>query len=185
MTAKQWLELLQDEYAGETGDESDVDSAIGSDLDDEYGAYHEGEEGDDGGFIRRAFSPGTVSGPKNYVGSNGSNYNGVAYTRDGRGSIDFGAPTAQTAWTNPMSGVTVDLTTGSTSPVKGLLQNGSEVNLKRANRNQHFDIANRIVGNGLAGVSPPGRTWHHLLTRYDMVLVDRTVHAAQATTVAC
>jgi hypothetical protein len=172
-TVKQWLEYLQDEVDIDAILESDAESE--SEVQYEY-EYEREHDGGDEGLIQGKFKAGTVSGPKTYVGDNAFAYTGVSYTRDAKGSIDFGTPTAQTAWSNPMTGAVVDLTSGSSSPTKGLLQNGNEVGLKKANRNQHFDIANRIVGNGLAGVSPPGRTWHHLLTRFDMILVDRTVH---------
>lgn len=133
--------------------------------------------GEDGGVVQAKFRAGTVSGPKGYTGLNGHAYTGVSYTRNAVGSIDFDAPTAQTSWVDPVDhGSVVELSTGSGSATKGLLQNGTLVKIAHANRNQHFDIANRIAGNGYGAASPPRDTWHHLVQEYEMVLVDFVVH---------
>lgn len=121
---------------------------------------------------------------KTFITSNVGKYVDVSYTTDSKGGIDFERRTGSTQWKNPvLSNYTVDLSSGKNNDFPrnknskdyGMLQNGKYVQIRGASRNQHFNIANRIVG--LSGNnSPDNYTWHHLLEYPKMVLVDREVH---------
>lgn len=108
--------------------------------------------------------------------------NGI-YQRDSQGNIDFNSIYSYTnLYKYPVEPNSfVDLAEGSPSPEYGILLNGNAVHIPKASRAQHFSIANRIAkkhgqisGNG--GNSPNNLTWHHLIDKYKMVLVDRVVH---------
>jgi hypothetical protein len=167
-------------YAGETStdfnesDEHDMNVADHGDL----GNYENPEEIDkyilkELGVAQLARKGGTVSGPKSYASSNFGQFTDVSYKLSGKGSIDFTAPTAKTAWSNPVKA-------------------GSEVELSAAgkaidktNRPQHFAIGDALYakkhGLGKASATTSMRagkwTWHHLETPYKMVLVDMNAHA--------
>lgn len=121
---------------------------------------------------------------KTFITSTVGKYVDVSYTTDSKGGIDFERRTGSTQWKNPvLSNSTVDLSYGKNNdfPINkndedyGMLQNGNYVQIRGASRNQHFNIANRIVG--LPGSNSPNNyTWHHLLEYPKMVLVDREVH---------
>jgi len=117
--------------------------------------------------IQFARSPWAISGPKDYGG-----YNDILYQCDGDGNIDFSTP-SQYFPGNPYPGL---------NPVVA----GSVVDVSNAvhtygtgNRYQHFKEANQIAPGygGTYGNSPPGLTWHHLSTQYNMHLVDRLIHS--------
>lgn len=121
------------------------------------------------------------SGPKSFATSTVGNYNAVTYTRDGVGNVDFKSPKSQTAWSNPVPEAAVDLSESSKKKEYGMMLSGNFVHIPSASREQHFSIANRVAKKkgqtfGDGGASPANYTWHHLLDKYKMVLVDRTVH---------
>lgn len=122
-----------------------------------------------------------ISGPR----SNALMTN-ICYMRDSNGNINFSSPhppVASGTWNNPVKvSSTVDLEEGSPKKNFGVLKNGKCVNISDASRSQHFSIANRVAEkkgqtySPVAGNSPDGYTWHHLLDKYKMVLVDRKTH---------
>jgi len=117
-----------------------------------------------------------ITGPKSYQSSTVGQYTNVAYTRNGNGYFNFAAPTQKTMWTNPIYGDAVDMNAGCKIAGYGIMKdNKTKVKLQTATRAQHFSIANRIAKIAGSG-SPDNYTWHHLITKYQMVLVDRKVH---------
>lgn len=108
------------------------------------------------------------------------------YMRDGNGNINFASPVTfppYISWSNPVKANSeVDLENGSIKRGYGILKNGKYVKISDASRSQHFSIANRVAEaqgktySSVAGSSPSGYTWHHLIDRYKMVLVDRKTH---------
>lgn len=123
-----------------------------------------------------------LSGPKS-----NSLMTGIFYTRDADGNIDFSKPTPNPplpgTWTNPVkSNSDVDLEKGGQKSGFGKMKNGNYVKISDASRSQHFSIANRVAEeegktySSVARNSPDGFTWHHLIDKYKMVLVDRKTH---------
>jgi hypothetical protein len=125
--------------------------------------------------------PGSISFKDSYSSSNHGLFTNVQYTLDHVGNIDFSATPPphpkKTKWTNPIFGVAYELTKDSKIAGYGITLNGTKVKIAGASRGQHFSIANRIAQNGCGSNSPPDQTWHHLVTKYKMVLVDRMVHS--------
>jgi hypothetical protein len=127
-------------------------------------------------------SPGKDSGPKYYKNSKGKDLDGIGYTTDEKGSIDFNKPWKDTAgakappsFQSNVAKSTVDLKKTKNKeqiPIQG----GKAVHIKNATRAQHFSVANRILF-GKATENHKGLTWHHLTEKYKMVLVDAKVHA--------
>lgn len=116
------------------------------------------------------------SGPKSYVSTTVGKYANVSYMRDGNGYFDFTKASKKTTWSNPIKGGEVNMEAGCTKAGYGIMKdNKTKVKLQTATRAQHFSIANRICGISGSG-SPAGYTWHHLIKKYKMVLVDRKVH---------
>lgn len=117
--------------------------------------------------IQLARSPYAISGPKSY-----GSLNNILYQCDAPGNIDFSNP-KQYALSNPYPGLN-PVISGSTVDVT------SDVNTYgKGNRYQHFKDANQQAPHfgGQNGSSPAGLTWHHLTTKHQMHLVDRTVHS--------
>lgn len=106
------------------------------------------------------------------------------YMRDSDGNIDFDQIYRYTIFNkSPVEpNSMVDLEEGSNNKKGfGVLLNGNIVHIPNASRSQHFSIANRIAKkhgqiSGEGGHSPEGLTWHHLIDKYKMVLVNRIVH---------
>ena len=108
------------------------------------------------------------------------------YRRDLYGNIDFSSvekldPDGK--WKDPvLPGSQVNLEMNGKKSGYGLLSNGNYVCIADASRQQHFSIANRVAReNGKThsqnpATSPDGFTWHHLIDKYKMVLVDRETH---------
>ncbi len=145
-------------------------------------------------IIQMARTPNTYSFNGDYTGaSNGFNYDNVIYYRDGYGSIDFtknpksivanynkaeGAKikSASIQWVNPQdSSSEIQLSNDLKDKTKGVMPSGTKVTLRTATRPQHFAIADMLFPNSRTGTW----TWHHLTSKYKMVLVDMTVHAKQ------
>ena len=135
------------------------------------------ESGDDVEPMQQRASSHTESGPKSYQSSISGPFTGASYMRDGVGTIDFGKLHQGTGGQSPIYGGVVDLETGAMKPGYGITLNGTKIRLPGASRGNHFSVANRIVNNGFGQSSPTDKTWHHLVTPYKMVLVDRVVHA--------
>jgi hypothetical protein len=154
-----------------------------SDVDWAYRQWANGGPLTKAGFARLFQPPqsharlaGSVSFQPTYVTNNFGTFNNVSYTLGAKGAIDFTNPTAQTTWSNPVDATTrVDLHHGCAKAGHGITKNNTAVDIKKASRQQHFSIANRIRGYPGTG-SPGGWTWHHEPAKYSMVLVDRTVH---------
>lgn len=112
----------------------------------------------------------TISGPKNYIGKQGWAYKKVSYMTGHLGEIYFDHPLLDyEAFTNPV--------------VSDSLVNLPNY-ITKSNRQQHFALADHIYGqrHGCAASEITKKrkgkyTWHHLPTKYHMVLVDMTVHA--------
>lgn len=106
------------------------------------------------------------------------------YERDINGNIDFSKifKCKNDQFQSPViPNSLVDLEEGTDQDEYGVLLNGNKVHIPDASRSQHFSIANRIAKkhgriSGDGGCSPDGLTWHHLVDKYKMVLVNRTVH---------
>lgn len=106
------------------------------------------------------------------------------YMRDSDGNIDFDQIYSCTIFNkSPVEpNSRVDLEEGLNNKKEfGVLLNGNIVHIPNASRSQHFSIANRIAKkhgqiSGEGGHSPEGLTWHHLIDKYKMVLVNRIVH---------
>lgn len=124
------------------------------------------------GIVQMARKGNTISGPKDYSTNNFGDFKQVAYTTDGKGSIDFAKPSQQATWSNPVyGGSLVDLSAA-----------GKTIDKK--NRPQHFALGDYLFANKSGKKASyttdlrKGKwTWHHLPTQYQMVLVDMTVHA--------
>ncbi len=121
----------------------------------------------------------TISGPKTYKTKKSGQFTGVSYKTDTQGSIDFTSPVAKKTWKDPvLSNTYVDLGEGCKQKGYGLTKNKTKINIKNASRAQHFSIADRILAKNKVNVNRASTyTWHHLTSKYDMVLVDMTVHA--------
>ena len=118
----------------------------------------------------------TISYQKEYNTDNYGKFEEITYTRDGVGNINFSNVTKQGTWQDPVNGQTnVQLNKGLRNKQYGLTKRGMKIHLATSSREQHFSIANRIMGYSDAG-SPDNWTWHHKTTKYEMVLVDRQVH---------
>ena len=119
-----------------------------------------------------------ITGPKSYIASTVGSYTNVAYTRNENGYFEFNKPTQQTKWKNPVNNRSiVNMQVGCKKLGWGIMKDEkTTVKLQTATRDQHFSIANRIAGIAGSG-SPDNYTWHHLETKYEMVLVDRMVHS--------
>lgn len=123
-------------------------------------------------IVQLARKGNTISGPKDYSTNNFGDFKQVAYTTDGKGSIDFAKPSQQATWSNPVyGGSLVDLSAA-----------GKTIDKK--NRPQHFALGDYLFANKSGKKASyttdlrKGKwTWHHLPTQYQMVLVDMTVHA--------
>lgn len=98
------------------------------------------------------------------------------YDLDGDGNIDFASPAKWLKWSNPVKGPVINLEANSNKKGRGISKNGTLIDIAKGSRPQHFSIANRICKISQTG-SPDGWTWHHLLSKYKMVLVDRVAHA--------
>lgn len=129
--------------------------------------------------------PNATSSKKTFETPKHVRYRDVSYTTDDKGGIDFESPTDFTEWTNPVYPPKVNLSEKpserklpeSIDSIYGLLQNGLYVNIKAANRAQHFNIANRIIKKTGSQSPSSEETWHHLVDYPFMVRVDRTVHS--------
>lgn len=118
------------------------------------------------------------AGPSYQAGYNTENFGQfteITYMRDGKGAIDFKSPTKKKKWKNPVDSKIVDLEKGSSKKGYGITQGNKLAHIQSASRAVHFSIANRITKQDGSG-SPDGWTWHHLVSPYKMVLVDRQVH---------
>jgi hypothetical protein len=163
-------------FVSEEGNETDEEEKNCVDHGD-LGEHDDPDEIDQyvtkAGITQLARKGNTVSGPKTYSTSGGAQFVGVSYTTDGKGSIDFGAPSAKTSWSPPvMSGSEIDLS-------------AAKQNINTKDRAQHFAIGDLLYakksGQSKASYTTKLRkskwTWHHMPTAYKMVLVDMTVHA--------
>lgn len=129
--------------------------------------------------LKRAAGP---SGPRDVP----SFLKEITYMRDASGNINFEEkpkPVPATGyWFNPVQANSkVNLCEDTRTTDRGQLPSGKIVKLSDASRAQHFAIANQIAAKhgqtyGVGNSSPTGWTWHHLLEKYKMVLVNRTVH---------
>jgi len=121
----------------------------------------------------------TISGPKTYKTKKFGQFTGVSYKTDNLGSIDFTKPVAKKTWTDPvLNNTNVNLNEGSTNMQYGFTKNKTKVKIKGASRAQHFSIADRILEKNKININRGSAyTWHHLTNKYEMVLVDMTVHA--------
>jgi Domain of unknown function (DUF4157)/A nuclease of the HNH/ENDO VII superfamily with conserved WHH len=130
-----------------------------------------------GSPMQMARTPGTLSYQSGYTTSSHGAFKDVTYKLDNSGgNINFVSTHKHKTWTNPVdTGSHVNLSKGCTNKEYGLMPSGRLVEIRRGSRSQHFAIANRIKGYDGQG-SPAGWTWHHLTTKYHMVLVDRVVH---------
>ena len=120
-----------------------------------------------------------ISGPRTMSSFFTNGY----YERDQDGNIDFNnIYQCDNFIMSPVfPNSLVNLEEGAKIKEYGVLLNGNMVHIPSASRSQHFSIANRVAKNhrqtaGNGGNSPDGLTWHHLIDKYKMVLVDRTVH---------
>lgn len=163
--------LEEEEYDAHEGEESAETTEtrrIASKKDDDpYWIRELISSGADARQLAR--QPNAWSGPKNLL-----NHRNVCYFRDGGGNIDFG---------NAQYG-----TTSANHPTVGRSFIGPyQVKLGKVtstkNRTEHFLKANKIVNAKYhhahfpnRGVSPDGYTWHHLSSRYDMILINREAH---------
>ncbi|MES2557497.1 MAG: DUF4157 domain-containing protein [Bacteroidota bacterium] len=146
-----------------------------------------GEFDGSGAVIQQARKPG-LSGPKNY----GAFTNMLFQKTTPDATIDFNAGLASSSSkTNNKAGSLIDLKTALTGGGKVVAtiwdpHRGKAVRMNRAgdafdkaDRDQHFAIADMLYY--IAHGSKPGRvgtwTWHHLATKYEMVLVNMEVHA--------
>jgi hypothetical protein len=127
-------------------------------------------------------SPGKDTGPKYYYNSKNKYLDGIGYTTDEKGSIDFNKPwqeergaKAPNLFKSNVAGSTVDLSDGVKNDMIPT-QKGGKVHIKNATRAQHFAVANKLHFKK-ATASHKGLTWHHLTKKYELVLVDATVHA--------
>jgi hypothetical protein len=130
--------------------------------------------------VQRARTPNSESYKDTYPTSLHGTFTQITYKLDGVGSINFDAPKshAKGGWKNPVKAKSeVQLTTGSSNKTHGITLSGKKVKIVGASRGTHFSIANRIMKNGFGSQSPTNWTWHHLVSNYKMVLVDRKVHA--------
>ncbi len=117
------------------------------------------------------------SGPKD-VPADGSFMQNVTYVRDAVGNIDFSDPQpGYTLWNDPVISNPVDLNEDSTDPNYGKMLNNNYVKIAGASRSQHFSIGNRVARKHAQPENGGGRTWHHLVDRFQMVLVDTRVHS--------
>lgn len=124
------------------------------------------------GIVQMARKGNTISGPKDYSTNNFGDFKQVAYTTDGKGSIDFASPSQKATWSNPVyGGSLVDLSAA-----------GKAIDKK--NRPQHFALGDYLFAkqsgkkaSHTTNLRKSKWTWHHLPTQYQMVLVDMTVHA--------
>lgn len=111
----------------------------------------------------------TPSGPKSYT-TKLDNYVDITYVTGPKGDIDFSKPKSYKSGKDPV--------------VTGSLVNLPST-IDKTNRGQHFAIADKLRANqkGWKKASDATKerkgtyTWHHMLTPYNMVLVDMTVHA--------
>lgn len=181
--------LIQDEYLARTQRDIDFDSPQLGELLHEYGHIEDYGVGNieyTGEELLAQFKRASnrQSAEKDFNTSNVGWYEKVSYTTDSKGGIDFRTPTTRLKWNNPVNeNSEVDLSEGKGSdfPLNkvptdyGMLGNGKYVQIRGANRSQHFNIANRLTGSS-GSESPKYWTWHHLLEYPKMVLVDRIVH---------
>jgi hypothetical protein len=132
-------------------------------------------------ILQLARKPNTVSGPKSYTSSNHGALANIAYKTDGVGNINFDTPyhkpTGKPGFKANKANTTVELSKGVKKAGYMAMPSGNIIKIKGASRGQHFAVANRIKGYGDGHSSPNNYTWHHLTTRYQMVLVDRMVHS--------
>lgn len=141
---------------------------------------------EDGQLIQLARDPYKQSPKKTFDTSNHGKFINVSYTTGAKGGIDFSNPDkGYSRWENPIESSIVDLSEKPVNPKLspnidwkeyGMLQNGHFVKIREASRAQHFNIANRLIGES-GDRSPQFKTWHHLEYYPFMVLVDRIVHS--------
>jgi hypothetical protein len=122
-------------------------------------------------------TPNTTTTQAEYTTENFGKFKDVTYKRDGKGNIDFTKALKYKTWRKPVEPSSrVELSTGSKSKTYGIMKNGTKIKIGKASRSQHFAVANRIKKYDGSG-SPAKWTWHHLSKQYEMILVDRVVHA--------
>ena len=151
----------EDEFEANRSYHGDLDNYEDEDKIKEYLMLHP---------VQCARKGNTISGPKNYIGKQGWAYKKVSYMTGHLGEIYFDHPLLDyEAFTNPV--------------VSDSLVNLPNY-ITKSNRQQHFALADHIYGqrHGCAASEITKKrkgkyTWHHLPTKYHMVLVDMTVHA--------
>lgn len=161
---------------------ADEEAEDNSDIDHIGGGAFELEKGAEGysDLVQAKRKPGD-SKSKTFTTTGGSPYKDVVYNRDDpNANVTFDSPKSHHTWSNPVHGAPIDLEDGCKKHY-GMMLSEKIVKISDASRDQHFSIANRVAKKkgqtaGEGGNSPDGYTWHHLLDKYKMVLVDRKVH---------